>query len=390
MNNNSVICRFISENPERWEDILTKKYSIKVKKEGDLAIFNYGFDCDFSHPLVQEARGIIIDLKSLEVRCWPFRKFGNHNESYADKIDWSSARVLEKVDGSIIKLWFDGARGTWQFSTNGTIRAESASIENYTGLYFGDVIVRADNYRDIPFDRLDRDKTYIFELVSPETKVIVSYGATSLYHIGTRSNLCGIESEEDIGIKKPASYALSSLEECIKAAVLLNADKTVTTADDVTGEGFVVVDKNYNRVKVKSPDYIMMHRIASYATLTKRDCLTMLISGDGDVKKMSDANPALVPIFKYYDYRLAELKYQADKLALLARSLYKEYSKDRRAVANIILKHKLSFVGFRALDTEESGAEILLAQPIEKLLKQIPDYEPEDMSALFFAKADDE
>ena len=84
MNENSVLCKFISENPDRWEDMLCKEYSIKVKKEGDLAIFNYGFDCEFKSPLVQEARGIIIDTKRLEVRCWPFRKFGNHNESYAD------------------------------------------------------------------------------------------------------------------------------------------------------------------------------------------------------------------------------------------------------------------------------------------------------------------
>jgi hypothetical protein len=370
--------------------MLCKEYSIKVKKEGDLAIFNYGFDCEFKNPLVQEARGIIIDTKKLEVRCWPFRKFGNHNESYADKIDWTCARVLEKVDGSIIKLWFDIDAEKWQFSTNGTIRAEKASIENYPGLYFGDVIRRADNYKDIPFDSLDRDKTYIFELVSPETKVIVSYGAASLYHIGTRNNKTGLESEDCIGIKKPASYALTSLEECIRAAALLNADKTVSAADDVVGEGFVVVDGNYNRVKVKSPDYLMMHRLASVDTVTKRDALYMLISDVGEIKTMTDANPALVPLFKYYDYRLSELKYQADKLALLAKSLYKEYTGDRSAVAKVILKHKLSFVGFRAIDSGESGGEILLAQPIEKLAKMIPDYEPDDMYSLFLAKSCDE
>ena len=79
-----------------------------------------------------------------------------------------------------------------------------------------------------------------------------------------------------------------------------------------------------------------------------------------------------------------------DKLALLAKSLYKEYTGDRSAVAKIILKHKLSFVGFRAIDSGESGGEILLAQPIEKLAKMIPDYEPDDMYSLFLAKKCDE
>ena len=188
MNFNSFICNFISEHPDNWDDILFREHAIKVKKEGNYAIFNYGFECDYANPLVQEARGIIIDVTNLEVVCWPFRKFGNHNESYADEIDWNSAKVLEKVDGSIVKLWYDYELSKWQFSTNGTIRAENASIDNYIGLYFGDVIQRADNYSDIPFGNLDKDCTYIFELVSPETQVVVKYDSTSLYHIGTRNN----------------------------------------------------------------------------------------------------------------------------------------------------------------------------------------------------------
>ena len=29
--------------------------------------------------------GIVIDTKNIEVVCWPFRKFGNYTEDYADK-----------------------------------------------------------------------------------------------------------------------------------------------------------------------------------------------------------------------------------------------------------------------------------------------------------------
>lgn len=86
MNKNSKLCCFISEH-ENWRDILKDEYKITVKEEYPFAIFNYGIDCDFSNPIVQESRGIILDLDNLEVVCWPFRKFGNYNESYADKID---------------------------------------------------------------------------------------------------------------------------------------------------------------------------------------------------------------------------------------------------------------------------------------------------------------
>lgn len=82
MNHNSQLCRFISQNPDNWQTILAEEYGIKVKREENYAIFNYGFGCDYSDPLVQEARGIIIDTENLQVVCWPFRKFGNYNKNW--------------------------------------------------------------------------------------------------------------------------------------------------------------------------------------------------------------------------------------------------------------------------------------------------------------------
>ncbi len=384
MNKNSLLCNFISEHPDDFEKLLTEDYFIKVKRDGAYAIFVYDLGCDFSLPLVQEARGIIIDVETREVVCWPFRKFGNHNESYADKIDWSTARVLEKVDGSIIKLWYDKRAGAWQFSTNGTVRAEQATIDAYPGVRFGDIIKRADNYADIKTDTLDKDKTYIFELVSPETKVVINYGTTTLYHIGTRHNVTGVETEEDIGIKKPASYPLLSLADCLKAATVLNKSAD-GGREEIEREGFVVVDREWHRVKIKSPDYLVQHRLASITAPSKRDCLTLLLTDRKKAERFMAANPAIVPYFKFYEYKLAELAHTADKLAIIARSLHAEYSGDRAAVAKILLRHRLSGIAFRALECTESGSEILLSTPVEKLQRFVPNYEPEDLSKLFSA-----
>ena len=104
MNKNSFLARYISTH-ENWRTELSEyPYFLRIAEEGRFAIFNYDMTqsasidgerrmCDFSLPEVQEARGIIIDTKTLEVVCWPFRKFGNYGEYYADSIDWSTARV---------------------------------------------------------------------------------------------------------------------------------------------------------------------------------------------------------------------------------------------------------------------------------------------------------
>ena len=86
--------------------------------------------------------------------------------------------------------------------------------------------------------------------------------------------------------------------------------------------------------------------------------------------------------FKYYEYKLAELKCSANKLAALSRGLYNEYDRDRAAVAKVLIRHKLSSVGFMALDRKGDGEELLLTLPREKLLKLIEDYIPDDVTTI--------
>ena len=286
MQNNSFLCRFIFNHPNDWEELLsTYPYFITVKKSEPLAIFNYNllaseivedeeteeterFTCDFSLPEVQEARGIIINYQTLEVVCWPFRKFGNYGESYADEIDWQTARVQEKVDGSIMKLWYDKLNGHWQISSNKLIDASEATTTG--GYSLLKLFKKAANTQKLDFDILNKDYTYIFELVSPLNRVVIKYSEIEIYHIGTRNNLTGEELVEDIGIKKPKAYPLTSLKDCIDAAAALNKD---CDKFDLLNEGFVVVDGNWNRIKIKSPDYVLIHHALNGGILSRRKSL---------------------------------------------------------------------------------------------------------------------
>ena len=82
--------------------------------------------------------------------------------------------MQDKVDGSIIKLWWNEYSEKWQFSTNSTINADNALANQMTQESFLDVIRRADNYNDIllRLPILNKNFTFMFELVSPETQVV--------------------------------------------------------------------------------------------------------------------------------------------------------------------------------------------------------------------------
>ena len=381
----SLIIKELKSLPDLEKDTILEwfgqKYNIKVKFDHELAIFNYDIDADFFNPVVQEARGIIINYKKLEVVCWPYRKFGNSHEPYADTIDWDHCRVEEKVDGSIIKLFFHPApvvldwltlepQGRWEFSTNSCINAADATTSS--GKTFEEVIKLAFNYKDIPFEKLNKDYTYIFELVSPETQVVVYYPKTELYHIGTRNNKTGEEYKLDIGIKQPKVYDIHSLDDCISAAEALNKN-----ANGVKQEGFVVVDQNWHRVKVKSPDYISLHHIWSNGNPPKDKLITVLRNKTDTVEDLCATFDRIAVHLKYYDYRITELEHDVMIFMDYVRGLYEEYGHDRKAVALQIKGHPLASFGFKALDSDITAKELLTSLPMSKYCSLIPDYIPQ-------------
>lgn len=365
MNKYSLLCKYISSN-DQWLDELPHKYNIDVKVEGDLAIFNYGLGADFSVPLVQEARGIIINIQTFDVICWPFRKFGNWNESYADEIDWEYAVATKKIDGSIIKLFWN--EDHWQFATNRTINADDAEVAG-KHCTFGRIIRQADNYDDIDFESLDKDITYIFELISPITTVVINYGRTHLYHIGTRNNITGQESNDDIGIEKPERIRIGSLDACMKNVELMNR------GDYVTEEGYVVVDKNWNRIKVKSPKYLILHSaIANHSNSKKRIIHAIMID---KFDAIMTADPFTKVATAYYMYKIEELRMEVRVFMDYVRALYEEVSGDRYAVYEAIKDHRLAHFGLKGMDKDMDSDGIVNAlykTRRETFLRLIPDY----------------
>ena len=256
------LIEFLSNN-SNWKEVLTKPpYCLTIKEEDGFILIKYNqCDSNFNEPLVRECRGIILD-NILKPVCIPFFKFGNYGESYCPEIDWASARVQEKVDGSLIKVWF--YNDEWRVSTNGTIDAYKSDLGQsiFSALdipykTFGGLFEKAKENSGLDFDRLDKGKTYMFELVSPYNKVVVPYKDIKIYHIGTRDNTTLEELEEDIGVEKPKHYNLHTLEDCISTASKMPYSE----------EGYVVVDKNWNRVKIKSPQYVAVHHLKNNGDL---------------------------------------------------------------------------------------------------------------------------
>jgi len=261
------LLNFLRDNRD-WETQLSKPpYNIKIKRSGGYIMFVYKKRANAGIDIVKECRGIILDeTDNYKPVCVPFFKFENYSEPYADEIDWNTARVLEKIDGSLIKVWHN--KGVWRISTNKSISAESAKT-NYNENTFYQLFQKAWIDTGKKFDELNPDFTYMFELISPQSRVVVPHKDTKLYHIGTRDIKTLQELNLDIGIEKPKEYNFTSIEACLDAAK--NLDKYQ--------EGFVVVDGAWRRVKVKSPQYVAMHHLVNDISTEKR-CLDIILAGE--------------------------------------------------------------------------------------------------------------
>ena len=259
--------RFLNLFPN-WKPILQgDPFFINLKHDGNYTLFKYNqFNTDMGYKFTQQCRGSIYRMSNngrMECVCRPFDKFFNYGEQYCADIDWSTARVTEKVDGSLCKLWFD--KDVWHLSTSGTINAFKAPAGD-TEYTFGDVFERAlgGSVQRLG-NGLDTSKTYMFELTSPETHVVVPYD-DGVYYLTCRDTKTGEEDftvpdfDPSLKIKHPRVFDLKSLDDVLSVVSMMSKDE----------EGVVVNDAQSHRVKIKSPEYLMTARLMMNGQVTNK------------------------------------------------------------------------------------------------------------------------
>lgn len=258
---------FIKSNAN-WRELLSNApYFIKISDDTmfgkNLILLKYDqLNSDLGNEIVQECRGLILDSDSFDIVCYPFNKFFNYGEVHAANIDWGSAYVTQKLDGSIIKVVRIGE--DFLISTNGCIDAFKCEVSNDYGTpfkNFGELALEGFKFYGIAekdFPTLFAEGfTYIFELTSPWNQVVVKWDETKMNLIGVRdNNTCQEIFYKDHPLAQvfntPKIYPIKSIEDCVKAAQELPENN----------EGYVVCDKDFNRIKVKSPLYLQLHYMA--------------------------------------------------------------------------------------------------------------------------------
>lgn len=263
---------------ENWRELLSAApYNLKISEDDGFVLFKYNqINSDFSQEICKEARGLILDTQdNFRVVRYAFKKFFNIDENYAAHIDWDTAVASEKIDGSIMSVWY--ARDKWHLSTNGTIDAFKAEISG-VGPYktFGDLFESV-----LPlstFANYNKHRCWTFELVSPYNKVVIGYPETKVYLLSVRD----MDSLEELGLDVVEMLADANGLAVPERYDLNNeADYRKVVEQMPEGhEGIVVRDANGERVKIKTLLYFQMHRARNNGVLTLERAVELILAND--------------------------------------------------------------------------------------------------------------
>lgn len=232
---------------------LFSEYKIKCIQHStykNLILFKYGIDTPMSERICQECRGIILDeSKNWSIVSYTYDKFFNHYEGFAAEIDWSTAKVMEKLDGSLMQVfWYDN---TWNVASSGL--PDAVGQVNDFGFTFKELFWQT--WKNLGYDfPKDKNCCYAFELITKYNRIVCQYSEPRIVLHGVRdlTTLHELEPEPVAlanGWQVVRSFPLQTLKDVIEVA---------KTLDPLQNEGYVVKDSTYNRAKIKSPAYLAL------------------------------------------------------------------------------------------------------------------------------------
>lgn len=220
------------------------------------------------------SRGTIVD-SDYNIVGRTFPKFFNYEE-HIGPLPTGPFSVTDKMDGSLIIL--SNYQGRWVISTRGSFVSDQVSMAE-------NIISEKHS-----LSGLDPEFSYLFELIHPANRIVVDYGGISdLYFLSSYHTREGWESlEAPKGFVSTAEYGMfASSDNALDLKYMVAEGK----------EGFVLRWNTGLRLKIKSHEYVRLHKLMTFVRET--DIWEILLfDGVMDLEKLLDKIPD--ELFEYF------------------------------------------------------------------------------------------
>jgi hypothetical protein len=345
---------------------LETEHGVNHRFSADRSKFSLNYDqleAKSDNPIACQCRGLVIRplvpingpenvVGETTIVSRPMDRFFNAGDVHAAPIDWSTAVIQCKLDGTMTELYWDSVKEQWCVGTRSVPEADvcfgdivSPLKENtfyelfkhsvletvrakYCELFCGDP---EDLFNNLWCNTLDKDITYVYELTSPYNRVVVKYGECRVTLLAARETGTGryIKVEEGYG---PGLQVV----ETWPLKTLADIEAFLRDSDPAKIEGAVVIDANHNRVKVKSKQWILASRAKDMVSMSKRNALTCIIDGSSD-----DVIPLLSEELQEYMHKLQAGLVEYCRQLDVAFNCYRLSATDRKQFALFVQASKL-------------------------------------------------
>jgi RNA ligase len=298
-----------------YEDGLLIKQTHPTK---DLTIWNYSQKVQYEKlwdDITMQCRGLVTNSKG-QIVARPFKKFFNLEET--DSLPSGEFKVYEKMDGSLgilfyyeeelteerrYNIWFNNnyetgmerffdpnnlpdydnpyyeptpkTKGEWILASRGSFTSEQA-------------IKGTEMLKKYNLDTLHPGYTYLFEIIYPDNRIVVNYGADE------KLVLIGIVHTMIDDFEMPLEYCEGLLGdvdfEIVKSYNLGDNIESLKNTISNDNEGYVLrfSTKPIYRIKIKGEEYVRLHRIIT--NISNRD-IWELLKDDKPLDEILDKVP---------------------------------------------------------------------------------------------------
>lgn len=224
------------------------------------------------------------------------------------------------VHNSFIQVYWDWNLNKWCVGTTGTAEAEG-EINNKYGTTFSELFwttitnnYNAGNYKWDSDLLLNKNLVYVFELTTPYNIVVKPHGISTvtLLTVRNRETLVELDRNEmewissELGLPLVKRFDLNAKD----VGLLLRTFEEMTWQE----EGYVVVDGNFNRIKIKNPAYVAVHLLKSKTA--EHNIITIVKSNEIDefASTFPDRRDEVLELKVKYDQLIVDLSKTWDKL----------------------------------------------------------------------------
>ena len=324
-------------------DDLKAEFAIgsRINEKLNVACLNYSMiESPMGEEIVQEFRSLILDMTSWNVKGWAFKKFFNYGEGHVSSdFNWSDFKTYEKLDGSLITLWYHETEG-WQVSTR-SIPDGSNEVDD-SGMSYRDLVIKTLHDMGVSWSRfifsMDSDYCYAYELMTPENQVVVHYDDRKLVLTAIR-HLKTLEEVNIHGCLSLLSHP-TPLVTLHKGFSLDAVKDFVQTRNPLEHEGFVLIDSNFNRVKLKSDAYCLMSHQRDGLGKSNKARLELILSGQDD--------DVIHILPQFVQDKIVNIKNKLVSLVSSIEQVYEEIkgAETQKDFALLAIKHRFSGVLF--------------------------------------------